>query len=231
MCDSGSGFEAVGNYNFFSAIAKIDPSVVKAIYAKDYAKIGLSGSVMNDDGSRVTADLTVAFEFFTPYETDDGKPVTITVATGPNVNCNFILGLPWIEETGAILDTKDQVLDVRDWNAHPFPLVMRTPACHVPVDNQSNAAVYETFIRNLEELDAQVLSASDTSGETPVEVESAAVAPPAKKQKVAALPSALKKATEPRVKFEVDVFGVRARDALDNYVEPGLDNADENASL
>ena len=179
----------------------------------------------------MTADLTVAFEFFTPYEDNEGKPITITVATGPNVNINFILGHPWIEDTGAILDTRDKVVDVRNWSASPFPLIMRTPACHVPVEPQSNFAIYDDFIRNLEELDAHVLSASDTSDETPVAVESAAAAPPAKKQKVAAVPSALKKATNTRVKFEVDTFGVAARDALDNYIKPGQDDADETASL
>ena len=63
MYDSGSGFKAVDNYNFFSAVAKIDPSVVKAIYAKDYEKIGLSGCVKNDDGLHVTTDLTVVLNY------------------------------------------------------------------------------------------------------------------------------------------------------------------------
>ena len=108
---------------------------------------------------------------------------------------------------------------------------MRALTCHVPVKPQSNVAIYNSFICDLEELDAHVLSASENSEEPADAVKSAATVPPAKKQKVAVAPSVLKKKGKTLVKFEADVFGVATRDALENYIEPGKEDADEEASL
>ena len=131
MLDTGSGLFGCGNYHHMSRVAKAYPQAVKGVYTNNkYEKIGMSGSVKRDDGSFVSADLDVAFEFFMSYFTKDGEPTTIIIGTGPNVNINFIVGLPWIKETAAVYDTRDEIVNVRNWDVEPFRVEQRVPECY-----------------------------------------------------------------------------------------------------
>ena len=71
----------------------------------------MSGIVGRDkEGKYVTADITVAFEFYLPYTTKSGQSLTFIIGTGPNVSLNGLVGLPWIQKVGAIFDLVDQVI-------------------------------------------------------------------------------------------------------------------------
>jgi hypothetical protein len=59
----------------------------------------------------------------------EGAPTTFLVAVGPNVTVNTILGLPFIQQTKMIMDTADQVAELRSLDAPPFPINFRHAQC------------------------------------------------------------------------------------------------------
>jgi hypothetical protein len=46
---------------------------------------------------------------------------------------NLIVGLPFIQATGMILDTPDHVAEFRTLDAPPFPIEYRCAMVHVPI--------------------------------------------------------------------------------------------------
>jgi hypothetical protein len=94
------------------------------------------------------------------------------VATGPNVSVNTILGLPFMEATGMILDLVDKVVDCKYLDCPPFPVDFCRTSNHVPVlDNPSNtpanhAPSHLQIIKEVENIEryynAKVLAASST---------------------------------------------------------------------
>jgi hypothetical protein len=73
----------------------------------------------------------VGFQFHLPYLMKDGSPTSIVIATGPHVTVNTIVGLPFIQATGAIIDLSDNAAGLRAIDAHPLPTV------HVPLTEES----------------------------------------------------------------------------------------------
>ena len=121
-----------GNLHYFAAIAKAFPHAVAAIYsAADHNPIILSG-IVQQGGSSVTTDLTVAFQFHMPYLTREGTNTTFLVACGPNVTVNCILGLPFIQATRMVIDAADNVADLRALDTPPFQMDMRRAMCTEP---------------------------------------------------------------------------------------------------
>jgi hypothetical protein len=104
----------------------------------DYAPIVLSGVVQLNKES-VTTELEVGFLFHLPYRTQEGDTSSLMVATGPNVSVNTILGLPFMEATGMILDLVDKVVDCKYLDCPPFLVDFCRTSNHVPVlDDPSN---------------------------------------------------------------------------------------------
>ncbi len=102
-----------GNYHFFSAIAKQYPHCVAKIFLpKDYSPIILLG-IVQDDSRAITTDLAVVFQFHLPYPTKDGRQTSFILATGPQVSVNTVLGIRLIIATGMIIDTIDNVVEVK----------------------------------------------------------------------------------------------------------------------
>ena len=58
--------------------------------------------------------------------------MSILIATGPHVTVNMIVGLPFIQATGAVIDLSDNVAKLRALNAPPFPFEYRCARVHVP---------------------------------------------------------------------------------------------------
>ena len=154
-----------GNFHFFAKVAKSFPHCVAKIYTpKDYSPILLSGIVQRG-GESVTTELNVAFLFHLPYETTDGNKCSLLVATGPHVTVNAILGLPFIQSTKMIIDTADQVAELRALECPPFPIDFRRATCHVPQLDETSVPVNAQFadiikeVENLETYIAQVCAA------------------------------------------------------------------------
>jgi hypothetical protein len=106
--------------------------MVAAIHSQsDYAPITLS-SIVRQVGASVTTKLTVSFQFLIPYLTCEVTPTTFSVATKPNINVNTILGLSLIQQTKIIIDTSDQVADLRALDAPSFIINFWHAMCSVP---------------------------------------------------------------------------------------------------
>ena len=139
-----------GNLYYFAAIAKAFPHAVAAVYsAADHNPIILSG-IVQQGGSSVTTELTVAFQFHMPYLTREGTNTTFLVACEPNVTVNCILGLPFIQATRMVIDAADNVADMRALETPPFPIDLRRAMCTEPAigafaDNDASAR-YSTII-------------------------------------------------------------------------------------
>jgi hypothetical protein len=119
---------STSNLHFFAAIAKAYPHTIAAVHREtDYSPIILS-SIVQQGGASVSTKLTVAFQFHLPYLTRKGNPTHLSVACGPNVTVNTILGLPFIQQTCMIIDASDQVTD----DTPPFTIDFRHAMCTVP---------------------------------------------------------------------------------------------------
>jgi hypothetical protein len=140
----------MGNLYYFAAIAKAFPHAVAAIYSTaDHNPIILSG-IVQQGGSSVTIDLTVAFQFHMPYLTWEGTNTTFLVACGPNVTVNCILCLPFIQATRMVIDAADNVANPRALDTPPFPIDLRRAMCTEPAvgaipDNDTTARYANTI--------------------------------------------------------------------------------------
>ena len=113
---------STGNFHFVSAIAKKFPHCLAKLYVPDdYNPIILSGIVQRS-GKCITTKLTVGFQFYLPYLTHSGQPTSILIATGPHVTVNLIVGLPFIQAIGMILDMTDHIAELKTLDAPPSPI-------------------------------------------------------------------------------------------------------------
>jgi hypothetical protein len=135
-----------GNLQFFTSLAKACPHTVASIHSPtDYLPITLSG-IVQQGGLSVTTDLSVGFQFCLPYLTREGSPTSLVVTAGPDVTVNAIFGLPFIAQTKMIINTSDQVAEMRAFDTPPFPINFCRAICAVPVIDKAlvaaNAALY-----------------------------------------------------------------------------------------
>ena len=125
---------STGNFHYFASLAKRFPHCVARVFApQDYAPIVLSGVVQSHQHEAVTTELEVGFQFHLPYKTSDGEESSLLIATGPHVSVNTILGLPFMQGTGMILDLVDNLAECKYLNCPPFPIDFPRRSNHVPV--------------------------------------------------------------------------------------------------
>ena len=172
---------STGNFHFVAAIAKQYPHCVAKIYVpQDYNPIVLSGIVQRG-GESVTTELTVGFQFHLPYLTREGDTTSILIATGPHVTVNTIVGLPFIQATRAVIDLADNVVELRAFDAPPFPLEYRRATVHVPVVDEGGehpvhvAGAFADLINEIDALEkhfasAKLNSAPDVENNRPRQV-------------------------------------------------------------
>ncbi len=67
-----------------------------------------------------------------PYLTCKGTATTLSIATGPDVTINTILGLPFIQQTNMIINTSNQVADLRALDGPSFDIKFWLAKCTVP---------------------------------------------------------------------------------------------------
>jgi len=133
---------STGNFHYFASLAKRFPHCVAKVFApQDYAPIVLSGVVQSHQQEAVTTELEVGFQFHLPYKTSDGEDASLLIATGPHVSVNTILGLPFMQGTGMILDLVDNLAECKYLDCPPFPIDFRRTSNHVPVMDEPDASV------------------------------------------------------------------------------------------
>ena len=70
----------------------------------------------------VTAELEVGWQFQNLYKTKEGNNASFVIAKGPHVSVNTILGLPFMQGTGMIIDLVDNVAECKYLNCPPFTI-------------------------------------------------------------------------------------------------------------
>ena len=79
---------------------------------------------------------------------------------------NMIVGLPFIQATHAVIDLSDNVVELRAFDAPPFPLEYRRATVHVPVIEEGSehpvhmAGAYDTLINEINALEKHFMSAT-----------------------------------------------------------------------
>jgi hypothetical protein len=98
-----------------------------------------------------------------PYLAHSGQLASILIATGPHVTVNLIVGLPFIQATGMILDMMDHVAELKTLDAPPFPIEYRRATVHVPIVDNSKIRVsiadYQPVVKLIEELECHFAAA------------------------------------------------------------------------
>ena len=79
------------------------------------------------------------WQFHLPYRTKGGNNAYFVIATGPHVSVNTILGLPFMQATGMIIDLVGNVAECKHLNCLPFTIDFRRMSNHVPVMDKPNA--------------------------------------------------------------------------------------------
>ena len=133
---------STGNFHYFASLAKRFPHCVAKVFApQDYAPIVLSGVVQSHQHEAVTTELEVGFQFHLPYKTSDGEEASLLIATGPHVSVNTILGLPFMQGTGMILDLVDNTAECKYLDCPPFLIDFQCTSNRVPVTDDPSANV------------------------------------------------------------------------------------------
>jgi len=139
---------STGSFHFYASVAKRFPHCVAKVFApKDYSPIVLSGLVQQlSDQAAVTTKLEVGLQFHLPYQTTGGDVASFSIATGPNVSVNNILGLLFQVATGMVIDLVDNVAKCKYLDCPPFTINFRRTSNHVPVmdDPSAQAKVHVT---------------------------------------------------------------------------------------
>jgi len=94
------------------------------------------------------------------------SPQVLIIATGPRVTVNMIAGLPFIQVTRAVIDLSDNVVELRAFDAPPFPLKYCRAMVHVPVLEEGSehpvhvAGAYDTLLEEIDALEKYFTSAN-----------------------------------------------------------------------
>ena len=100
--DTGASL-STANFHFMEAVVCQYPHILKWVYMPaNYASIVLFVIVTSSNDEPIMVELLVGFETHLPYLTKNRSETSLLVATGPDVDVNLILGLPFIKATGTI---------------------------------------------------------------------------------------------------------------------------------
>lgn len=108
-----------------------------------------------------------------PYVTRDGHPTSLIIATGPNVTVNSILGIPFLQATGMVIDLNDSVAAMTALDCPPFQLDFRRPQNTIPTPDFSQSTVrmcglFRSIIDEIERLELHFAKVYTTTPPTPV---------------------------------------------------------------
>jgi hypothetical protein len=187
----------VGYAGYHLTIAKQFPSVVKDLtWAKqDYSPLVLSGIVKDNDkpsessspsNPNTTTTLPAIIEYFTPYTTKEGAPVTLKIALGNNVGVNTIMGLSTIKNARLSFDLDSNMFQAGILNDGTFKVLFKptsrsipdtTPLTAHPCINDlivettfSRSTVTECYNANFKEIvDVSMATAEDDNDEMEID--------------------------------------------------------------
>jgi hypothetical protein len=102
------------------------------------------------------------------YLMQEGHPTTLSNATGPNVTVNTILVFPFIQHTKMIINTSNQVADLRALNNPPFDIDYHHAICTVPaIEGGTNIsdslAHYDDIVREADRIVAHYTTKSQAA--------------------------------------------------------------------
>jgi hypothetical protein len=104
-------------------LAKRFPHCLAKVFAPhDYTPIILSGFIQSHQHKAVTTELEVGFQFHLPYKTTAGEDALLLIAIGPHVSVNTILGLPFMQGTGMILNLVNNLAEFKYLDCPAFPI-------------------------------------------------------------------------------------------------------------
>jgi hypothetical protein len=133
---------STGNFHYFASLVKHFPHCLAMVFApQNYAPIVLSGVIKSQQQEAVTTKFEVGFQFHLPYKTTQGEDTSLLIATGPNTSVNTILGLPFMQGTGMILDLVNNTAECKYLDWPPFPIDFQHMSNHVPVTGEPSATV------------------------------------------------------------------------------------------
>ncbi len=141
---------STGNFHYFASLAKRFPHCLAKVFApQDYTPIVLSGVIQSHQHKAVTTELEVGFQFHLPYKTTAGEDTSLLIATGPHVSVNTILGLPFMQGTGMILNLVDNLAECKYLDCPAFPIDFRHTSNHVPVTDEPSTPVQFTELATI----------------------------------------------------------------------------------
>jgi hypothetical protein len=154
-----------------------------------------------------------------------GETTSLVIATGPNVSVNTILGLPFQQGTGAIIDLNDNVVQCKKLDCPPFNIDFRRTSSKVPIMDEPSAKTkvhfaetYKRVIKDIENLeqyfDARVLAIGSKGKSEITEVHSGSEP---KKMKA-------KKLKPWQERGEPYIYGFTSSDDSDGSWYPGRDD-------
>ncbi len=83
----------------------------------------------------------MGFQFHLPYKTTAGEDASLLIAIGPHVSVNTILGLPFMQGTGMILDLVNNLAECKYLECPAFLIDFRRTSNHVPVTDEMSTPV------------------------------------------------------------------------------------------
>jgi hypothetical protein len=109
------------------------PQCLARFYVPDDYNLIVLSRIFQCGGECITTKLTVSFQFHLTYLEHSGQLTSILIATRPEVMVNLIVGLPFIQATGMILDMMDHVTEVKTLGAPPFSIEYCCTRVHDPI--------------------------------------------------------------------------------------------------
>jgi hypothetical protein len=115
---------STGSFHFHASVAERFPYCVAKVFSlKEYLPIVLSGIVQSSEQAIVTTKLEVGWQLQLPYRTKEGDNTSFSIATGPRVSINSILGLSFMQATGLITDLVDNIAKCKHLRSHGGGLI------------------------------------------------------------------------------------------------------------
>jgi hypothetical protein len=95
-----------------------------------FEPVKLGGAIRDPANVDLTdhGNLTAVIRYYTPYADNDGNPITLSFALGPDVTVNTIFGLPMLCALDSVISLRSNTMHSRTLN-HDFP-ISRVAATH-----------------------------------------------------------------------------------------------------
>ncbi len=154
---------STGNFHFVLAIAKKFPHFLAKLYMPDDCNPIILSGIVQRGGKCITTKLTVGFQFHLPYLTCSSQPTSILIAMRPHITVKLIVGLPFSQAMGMILDMMDHLAEIKTLDAPPFPIEYRSTMVHVPIVDKSEIRVsiadYQPVVKLIEDFEIHFAAA------------------------------------------------------------------------